>query len=101
MQKLEEILHAEEASRRAVDEARAHARDLLKEARAEAALIAVEADSELTKQAAALRAAALQDAYAAAAVIEREAETELDRVVRHAESRYAAAVDAVTDVMAG
>jgi vacuolar-type H+-ATPase subunit H len=101
MQKLEEILHAEETSRRAVDDARTRARELLKEARSEAALIAVEADRELTKQATALRGAALRDAGAEAAVIEHEAEAELDRVVRHAESRYAAAVDAVTDVLAG
>lgn len=101
MEQLESILRAEEASRRVIGHAHAHARDLLREARAEAELIAVEADRATAEQADAIRTKVRREAEIAVHGIDREAEAELDRVVRQSESRFEDAVQAVVDALAG
>lgn len=99
MEKLETILHAEEASRRAISNARAHARELIKEARIEAELTAVEADRETAEQIAQIRARVLRESEITVGEIEREAQAEFNRVIQQAESRFAGAVDAVVDAL--
>ncbi len=95
MEKLEAILHAEEASRRAIADARTQAREIMRELRNEVELIGMVSERETGEEGAALRAAALRDAEAQAAVIERDAESALGDVVRQAESHYDDAVEAV------
>lgn len=100
MEKLETILHAEDTSRRAVDNARVRARELLKEARTEAELITLAADRETALRVTETRSRLLHSAKVAVAAIESEAEAELDQVVRQAQSRFDRTVEAVADELA-
>ncbi|MDH4139399.1 MAG: hypothetical protein OEV43_02385 [Coriobacteriia bacterium] len=101
MEKLEEILRAEENARRELSDARARARDVRKEAAAEADLILQSGARKAADAAAALRSKILLEADSQAAAIERDAEHELGRLVGVAERQLDTAVDDVVREVTG
>jgi vacuolar-type H+-ATPase subunit H len=101
VEKLDEILRAEESARHALVDARARARDMRREAAAEAELIAQAGSRKAAEDAGALRAKILTAADAEAAAAEREAEHQLGLLVRGAEQRLDAAVSAVVREITG
>jgi len=101
MEKLEEILHAEERARHAVADARTKARDLRLEAAADAERIMVAARSEAAEEAAAVTGAILREAESEGARVTAASEKDLARFVREAESRMEPALRAVIDDLVG
>ena len=101
MEKLEQILHAEESARRILADAKARSRDIRKESLAEAELVVASAARSAIDEAAAKRAQVLRDAEAEAAGVERDAESELAGVVARAEGRIADAAAAVVAKLVG
>jgi len=101
MEKLETILRAEEASRRALQAARAHAQDLLQEARAQAELIVIDSDRKATEASEGIRSRRLAQAQADARFIDAGSKGDVNAIVQLAESRFEHAVDAVIKEMAG
>lgn len=94
MQKLEEILQAEEAARHAVGAAKERAAALVAEAEAASRATADEARESAALEAAQIRADALARAAAQAARVESDALSGLDESISVARARIPAAVDA-------
>lgn len=101
MEKLETIVHAELASQKALEAARTHARDLVKQAKAQAELVVLEAERETAGQIEELTLRIRREAQATADSIAIEAEAELDRLIRHAEKEFEPAVRAVVKALRG
>jgi len=101
MEKLEQIMRAEESTRRALTEAREHARSIRKEAAAEAELIVASGMREAEGEAVEVRASILREADAHAAEQEQAAETRLADVVQQAEAAFDDAVDALVHHVSG
>lgn len=101
MEKLETILQAELASQKALEAARSHARDLIKQARAQAELVALEAERKTAGQIEELTHRILGEARAEADSIAIGAEAELGRLVQQAEKRFEPAVRAVAEALRG
>ena len=101
MEKLDEILQAEESARRTVSDARERARDIRKEAMTEAELIKSSAARESADKSITLRKKILKDADAQAAVIERDAEAELGELLDVARGRFDEAAGLVVDELVG
>ncbi len=101
MEKLEQIMRAEESARRAASDAKDRAREIRKQAGAEAELVEAAALRNGSEQAASLRVEILREADAAAAEEERAAEAELAKVVQRAEEDLDAAADALVSAVKG
>lgn len=101
MEKLEQILRAEESARRTVGDAKHRARDIRKESVAEAELIATAAARKAKDETSARRATILSAADAEVATVERDAEAELASMVSEAEGRIADAAAAVVAKLVG
>jgi len=101
MEKLDEILRAEENARHTL--ADAHARAVLtgEQARAEAALALEQAKRESEARAAEIRDAALGEARADADAIASASATELEDTIRAARDRKPAAVQAALEELVG
>ncbi|MFU8890408.1 MAG: hypothetical protein ACNA76_01935 [Anaerosomatales bacterium] len=97
MEKLEEILHAEERARHAVADARVRAREMRIEVAAEAEMIMTAARREAAEEAATVAAAILREADAAAARIAADSENDLAEFLRRTEVRIEAAVRAALE----
>lgn len=101
MEKLETILRAEATSRRSLEAAREHTQDLLKEARAQAELIAIEAEKQAEDAAETIRVRNLTDANIEVEIIAAQSKTQLTVLVETAEARFAEAVGAVVHELTG
>ncbi len=101
MEKLEEILHAEERARHVVAEARVRAREMRIESASEADLIMTVAGREAAEEAATEAAAIMREADSEAARIAADSETELAEFLRNAEARIPRAVQAALDELGG
>jgi vacuolar-type H+-ATPase subunit H len=97
MEKLEEILHAEERARHAVADARVRAREMRIEAAAEAELIMTAAQREAAEEAATIAATIMRQADAEAARIAADSENELAEFLRATEVRIERAVRAALE----
>ena len=101
MEKLDEILRAEEAARHAVSDARERVRDIRKKALSEAELIKSSAVRETAEKAADLQKEILHEADSQAVGIEHDAETALGKMVYSAKERCDSAVALVVDELVG
>lgn len=101
MEKLEEILHAEERARHAVADARVKAREMRIEAAADAERIMIAAGREAAEEAAAITGAVLREAEAEGARVTAASEKDLAEFVRHAEDRIERALRAALDELGG
>lgn len=101
MEKLEEILHAEERARHIVADARVRAREMRIESASDAELITTAAGREAAEEAATEAAAIMRDAESEAARIAAHSENELAEFLRGAESRMPRAVQAAFDELGG
>lgn len=101
MEKLEEILHAEERARHAVADARVRAREMRIEATADAERIMIAAGREAAEEAAAVTGAIVREAESEAARVTAASEKDLARFVRDAESRMEPALGAAIDELVG
>ncbi len=97
MQKLEEVLHAEEAARHTVNAARDRAAAILADADIEAKHIADAARSEAAATAKSLNERAQAHAAEQVAAIESAAAVELESTMRTARSRMSQAVQVALD----
>jgi len=101
MEKLEEILHAEERARHVVADAKVRAREMRIESATEAELIMTAAQREAAEQAATEAAAIMREAEAEAARIAADSENELAEFLRKTEARIPRAVQAALDELSG
>lgn len=101
MQKLEEILHAEDLARHAVAEAREQAQTILRDAAAEADLVTTSAKRKAAEKARKLHEKTLAAAEKDARAIESEAEAERSALVSRAEQRLPQAIDALVRELTG
>jgi len=101
MEKLETIVHAELASQKAIEASRSHARDLIKQAKAQAELVVLEAERETAGQIEELTRRILEEARAEAESITMKAEAELEHLIQHAEKEFEPAVRAVVKALRG
>ena len=101
MEKLEQIMRAEESARRAASSAKDRAREIRKQAGAEAELAEAAVRRDGSEQAALLRAEILREADAVAVEKERAAEVQLDKTVQRAEEDLTAAADALVAAVKG
>ena len=101
MEKLEEILHAEDRARHAVAAAKVRAREMRIEAAADAEIIRTAALREAAEEAATVAAAIMRDADNEAARISADSEGELAEFLRGAESRKDRAARAALDELGG
>jgi vacuolar-type H+-ATPase subunit H len=95
MEKLEEILRAEEDARHLLHEAQDHAAEIERQAYADVERINTEAKASARRELAAVRKKVLASADEEAARIASHAERELGDVVRAADSRVDEAIEAV------
>ncbi len=101
MQKLEEILRAEEVARHALVDARERAAALLREAEGEANALIENSVAQATEKADALRAAALESADRGAIEIRLQAAQRLDAQMAAARGRLDEVVQRVTRELVG
>ena len=101
VEKLEKILHAEDAARAEAENARATSTSMLSEARAKAAELLRAGREDLRDAVAARREAVLEQARADAATIASEAEVEATTQMDAAEGRADDATKAVLDALRG
>jgi len=101
VEKLEEILKAEEAARHALSSARERAAEIRREAATDAELITGTAVRDATAEAETLASGILREAEAEAARIIAHGETSLGEVLATAESRFEMAVDAAVRSVEG
>lgn len=101
MQKLEEVLHAEEAARHTVNDARDRAAAILAQADIETKKITDTARDEASRESRALSQAAQAEAASQVAAIESEAATRLESTTRSARERIPQAVQAALDELLG
>lgn len=101
MQKLEEILAAEEQARRIVADARQRAEALVREAEAEARQLVSSAADEVAREASALRDAVLDEARAAAGGVVQDSVREAEAVFARARTRMDEAVTKVLERLQG
>ena len=101
MQKLEEILHAEDSARHRVAEARDEAERIVRESAAEADLVRASAKRQAAEQAQAEREVVLSGARADAERIRTDAEAQLKTILSTAEDCVQAAVRAVAQELMG
>jgi vacuolar-type H+-ATPase subunit H len=94
MEKLEQILRAEERARHVVAEASVLAREMRIDAAAQAGLIMTAAQREAAEEAASITAAIIREADAEAARIAADSENELAEFLRVTEVRIERAVRA-------
>ncbi|MBN2848207.1 MAG: hypothetical protein JXP72_07150 [Coriobacteriia bacterium] len=97
VEKLEKILHAEEAARLRLSEARDEVTAVVRGATAEATTIRDEAAREAAEEAARRTAAIMDDATRELERMRATAHAELDALLGAAEGRVPSAVDAVID----
>ncbi|MDY0087710.1 MAG: hypothetical protein RBS78_04085 [Coriobacteriia bacterium] len=97
MEKLEEILRAEEQARHALADAKTRARELRIEAASEAEVLIAQAGREGSQQAAVVTDAIMREAEAEAGRIEAASGDELAEFLQVAQSRLPDAVHAVLD----
>ncbi len=95
MQKLEEILHAEDSARYRLADAREQAQQIAREATAEAELIREESKREAAAEAALARELIVSEAGAKAESIRADAEQQLRSMLQAAEARTTRATEAV------
>ena len=100
MQKLEEILHAEDSAHTRLIEAREQAAKIASEAVAEAQLVRVSAKREAAEAAAMQREAVLAQAHKQSAQISADAEDRLRTLMESAESRVSHAAQVVARELA-
>lgn len=100
MEKLEEILHAEERARHAMAESKVRAREMRIEAAGYAERTMIAASREAVDDAAVITAAILREADAEEARVAAASERELAEFVRYAESRMEHALRAAIDELA-
>lgn len=101
MDKLENILRAEEAARHAVADARENAGALLREAEAQARAIADGARADSAEQAARIRTAALEAAGREAEAIRTREAADLQTSLSSARGRFDAVVARVAGELVG
>jgi vacuolar-type H+-ATPase subunit H len=101
VQKLEEILHAEDSARDALAEAREAAGTIEREAAAEAELARASSKREATVQAAAEHETILSAAREQAEVITATGQRELEQLLRAAEARAGRATEIVARELTG
>lgn len=101
MQKLEEILHAEEAARHAVASAHERAETIVRDALAEARRAMNEGHAQATADAGLIRAERLDAARAEAEQLHRAAEQEVAETIASARSKLAQAVAKVVGELVG
>lgn len=101
MERLEEILHAEERARRTLSEARERASEIRREAVTEAERILGVSAREAQAEAETLEASVLNEADGEAARIAGHGETLLGEALARAESRFDDAVSAVVRTAVG
>lgn len=99
MEKLERILHAEEAARLVVSSARDEAQRLANDARTAAARAVREGRESTQAQTADLHARVIADARADANALVERAARDRDAVLKAAEARTSTAVAAVLEVL--
>ena len=97
VEKLEKILHAEEAARLRLSEARDEVTSMVTDAAAEAATIRDEAAREAAEEAARRTAAIMDSAAREVEQMRATAHAELDALLGAAEGRVPSAVTAVID----
>ena len=97
MQKLEEVLRAEEAARHTVNDARDRAAAILAQAELEARQIADTARDETARESRELSDSAQAEAAQRVAAIEAEAQSLLDSTTRTARDRIPQAVQVALD----
>jgi len=96
MQKLEEIMHAEDSARHRLVDAREQAQQIAKEAVAEAQLVRASVKREAAEAALAAREATVAEAEREADAIRAEADVQLGSLLVAAESRVPRAIEAVS-----
>lgn len=100
MQKLEQVLHAEEAARRVVADAHEKADTTVRSAEAEARSIVEDARRDAATQADEIRSAALADASREASGIAEGSTTRLEEDLVSAKQRLQGAVAAAVEMLA-